>query len=144
MLSCIKKVLFQNFSFQNMNSSPLAGPESEHPKIKPSASANAIYSLAARWVYSAAFHTGKLSSWRVYLQKVSSEESKRVCICTWKPPAYVRTVSPDILWQMFRDQSRGVRAINFTTAFQRNNFEFCWFKKIIILNFYFFILILNS
>lgn len=32
----------------NMNSSPLAGPESEHPKIKPSASANAIYSLAAR------------------------------------------------------------------------------------------------
>ncbi|XP_053780865.1 E3 ubiquitin-protein ligase CBL isoform X5 [Desmodus rotundus] len=32
----------------NMNSSPLAGPECEHPKIKPSASANAIYSLAAR------------------------------------------------------------------------------------------------
>ncbi|XP_036179910.1 E3 ubiquitin-protein ligase CBL isoform X5 [Myotis myotis] len=33
---------------KNMNSSPLAGPECEHPKIKPSASANAIYSLAAR------------------------------------------------------------------------------------------------
>uniref|UniRef100_A0A8C2R0R2 E3 ubiquitin-protein ligase CBL n=1 Tax=Capra hircus TaxID=9925 RepID=A0A8C2R0R2_CAPHI len=32
----------------NMNSSPLAGAECEHPKIKPSASANAIYSLAAR------------------------------------------------------------------------------------------------
>ncbi|XP_026937860.1 E3 ubiquitin-protein ligase CBL [Sagmatias obliquidens] len=32
----------------NTNSSPLAGPECEHPKIKPSASANAIYSLAAR------------------------------------------------------------------------------------------------
>lgn len=32
----------------NVNSSPLAGPECEHPKIKPSASANAIYSLAAR------------------------------------------------------------------------------------------------
>ncbi|KAF5921246.1 hypothetical protein HPG69_018646, partial [Diceros bicornis minor] len=32
----------------NMNCSPLAGPEYEHPKIKPSASANAIYSLAAR------------------------------------------------------------------------------------------------
>lgn len=32
----------------NMNSSPTAGPESEHPKIKPSSSANAIYSLAAR------------------------------------------------------------------------------------------------
>nr|KAF6437135.1 Cbl proto-oncogene [Molossus molossus] len=31
-----------------MNSSPLAGPEYEHPKIKPSASASAIYSLAAR------------------------------------------------------------------------------------------------
>ncbi|XP_036049430.1 LOW QUALITY PROTEIN: E3 ubiquitin-protein ligase CBL [Onychomys torridus] len=31
-----------------MNSSPIAGPESEHPKIKPSSSANAIYSLAAR------------------------------------------------------------------------------------------------
>lgn len=31
-----------------MNSSPVAGPESEHPKIKPSSSANAIYSLAAR------------------------------------------------------------------------------------------------
>lgn len=31
-----------------MNSSLLAGPECEHPKIKPSASANAIYSLAAR------------------------------------------------------------------------------------------------
>ncbi|XP_076968787.1 E3 ubiquitin-protein ligase CBL isoform X3 [Tamandua tetradactyla] len=34
---------------ENMNSSsPLAGPECEHPKIKPSSSANAIYSLAAR------------------------------------------------------------------------------------------------
>ncbi|KAF4008957.1 hypothetical protein G4228_000140 [Cervus hanglu yarkandensis] len=33
---------------KNMNSSPLAGAECEHPKIKPSASANAIYSLAAR------------------------------------------------------------------------------------------------
>ncbi|KAH0519545.1 E3 ubiquitin-protein ligase CBL [Microtus ochrogaster] len=33
---------------KNMNSSPTAGPESEHPKIKPSSSANAIYSLAAR------------------------------------------------------------------------------------------------
>ncbi|XP_058519728.1 E3 ubiquitin-protein ligase CBL isoform X2 [Ochotona princeps] len=32
----------------NVNSSPLAGPECEHPKIKPSSSANAIYSLAAR------------------------------------------------------------------------------------------------
>lgn len=32
----------------NMNISPLAGPECEHSKIKPSASANAIYSLAAR------------------------------------------------------------------------------------------------
>ncbi|XP_043848402.1 E3 ubiquitin-protein ligase CBL [Dromiciops gliroides] len=31
-----------------MNNSPLAGPECEHPKIKPSSSANAIYSLAAR------------------------------------------------------------------------------------------------
>ncbi|XP_012864956.1 PREDICTED: E3 ubiquitin-protein ligase CBL [Dipodomys ordii] len=31
----------------NMNSGPLAGPECEHPKIKPSSSANAIYSLAA-------------------------------------------------------------------------------------------------
>lgn len=31
-----------------MTSSPVAGPESEHPKIKPSSSANAIYSLAAR------------------------------------------------------------------------------------------------
>ncbi|XP_036115168.1 E3 ubiquitin-protein ligase CBL isoform X2 [Molossus molossus] len=33
---------------KTMNSSPLAGPEYEHPKIKPSASASAIYSLAAR------------------------------------------------------------------------------------------------
>uniref|UniRef100_A0A2K6FCY2 E3 ubiquitin-protein ligase CBL n=1 Tax=Propithecus coquereli TaxID=379532 RepID=A0A2K6FCY2_PROCO len=32
----------------NISSSPLAGPECEHPKIKPSSSANAIYSLAAR------------------------------------------------------------------------------------------------
>ncbi|KAM5316060.1 E3 ubiquitin-protein ligase CBL isoform 2-T2 [Glossophaga mutica] len=32
----------------NMNSNPLAGPECEHPKIKPSASSSAIYSLAAR------------------------------------------------------------------------------------------------
>lgn len=32
----------------NMNSSPVAGPESEHAKIKPSSSASAIYSLAAR------------------------------------------------------------------------------------------------
>lgn len=32
----------------NVNNSPLAGPECEHPKIKPSSSANAIYSLAAR------------------------------------------------------------------------------------------------
>uniref|UniRef100_A0A8D2D6I5 E3 ubiquitin-protein ligase CBL n=1 Tax=Sciurus vulgaris TaxID=55149 RepID=A0A8D2D6I5_SCIVU len=32
----------------SMNSSPLVGPECEHPKIKPSSSANAIYSLAAR------------------------------------------------------------------------------------------------
>uniref|UniRef100_H0UVD2 E3 ubiquitin-protein ligase CBL n=1 Tax=Cavia porcellus TaxID=10141 RepID=H0UVD2_CAVPO len=32
----------------NMSNSPLAGPECEHPKIKPSSSANAIYSLAAR------------------------------------------------------------------------------------------------
>uniref|UniRef100_A0A8B7W6W6 E3 ubiquitin-protein ligase CBL-like n=4 Tax=Castor canadensis TaxID=51338 RepID=A0A8B7W6W6_CASCN len=32
----------------NMNSSPLTGPECEHSKIKPSSSANAIYSLAAR------------------------------------------------------------------------------------------------
>uniref|UniRef100_A0A8C9USH3 E3 ubiquitin-protein ligase CBL n=1 Tax=Spermophilus dauricus TaxID=99837 RepID=A0A8C9USH3_SPEDA len=32
----------------SMNNSPLAGPECEHPKIKPSSSANAIYSLAAR------------------------------------------------------------------------------------------------
>uniref|UniRef100_A0A8C9K5K5 E3 ubiquitin-protein ligase CBL n=1 Tax=Panthera tigris altaica TaxID=74533 RepID=A0A8C9K5K5_PANTA len=32
----------------NMNNSPLAGSEFEHPKIKPSASASAIYSLAAR------------------------------------------------------------------------------------------------
>uniref|UniRef100_A0A2R9BNH0 E3 ubiquitin-protein ligase CBL n=1 Tax=Pan paniscus TaxID=9597 RepID=A0A2R9BNH0_PANPA len=30
------------------NSSPLVGPECDHPKIKPSSSANAIYSLAAR------------------------------------------------------------------------------------------------
>uniref|UniRef100_A0A2K5KHI7 E3 ubiquitin-protein ligase CBL n=1 Tax=Cercocebus atys TaxID=9531 RepID=A0A2K5KHI7_CERAT len=32
----------------SMNSSPLVGPECDHPKIKPSSSANAIYSLAAR------------------------------------------------------------------------------------------------
>ncbi|XP_045870861.1 E3 ubiquitin-protein ligase CBL [Meles meles] len=32
----------------NVNNSPLTGSECEHPKIKPSASANAIYSLAAR------------------------------------------------------------------------------------------------
>uniref|UniRef100_A0A5F8GFI4 E3 ubiquitin-protein ligase CBL n=1 Tax=Monodelphis domestica TaxID=13616 RepID=A0A5F8GFI4_MONDO len=32
----------------NMNNNPLVGPECEHPKIKPSSSANAIYSLAAR------------------------------------------------------------------------------------------------
>ncbi|XP_027435017.2 E3 ubiquitin-protein ligase CBL isoform X2 [Zalophus californianus] len=32
----------------NVNNSSLAGAECEHPKIKPSASANAIYSLAAR------------------------------------------------------------------------------------------------
>lgn len=32
----------------NVNNNPLAGSECEHPKIKPSASANAIYSLAAR------------------------------------------------------------------------------------------------
>ncbi|KAL2807393.1 E3 ubiquitin-protein ligase CBL [Daubentonia madagascariensis] len=32
----------------NINSNPLAGPECEHPKVKPSSSANAIYSLAAR------------------------------------------------------------------------------------------------
>lgn len=50
MLSYIKNIFFffKLFSFQNMNSSPLAGAECEHPKIKPSASANAIYSLAAR------------------------------------------------------------------------------------------------
>uniref|UniRef100_A0A2K6SRD1 E3 ubiquitin-protein ligase CBL n=1 Tax=Saimiri boliviensis boliviensis TaxID=39432 RepID=A0A2K6SRD1_SAIBB len=32
----------------SMNSSPLVGAECDHPKIKPSSSANAIYSLAAR------------------------------------------------------------------------------------------------
>nr|XP_054294484.1 E3 ubiquitin-protein ligase CBL isoform X2 [Pongo pygmaeus] len=32
----------------SVNSSPLVGPECDHPKIKPSSSANAIYSLAAR------------------------------------------------------------------------------------------------
>ncbi|KAM9659248.1 E3 ubiquitin-protein ligase CBL isoform 2-T2 [Trichechus inunguis] len=32
----------------SMNSSPLVGLECEHPKIKPSSSANAIYSLASR------------------------------------------------------------------------------------------------
>lgn len=46
-LSRVKKVL-SHFSFQNVNNNPLAGSECEHPKIKPSASANAIYSLAAR------------------------------------------------------------------------------------------------
>lgn len=39
-----------NFVLQSLNSGPPTTSECEHPKIKPSSSANAIYSLAARSV----------------------------------------------------------------------------------------------